>query len=66
MLCLFLDSSVILAAAGNSQGGSSKILNFALGGEVILLTSKIAIMEAEKNASYNHRKTTHSVFGWLF
>ncbi len=46
---LFLDSSVILAASGNSQGGSSKIFELALKGRVVLFTSRLAIMEAERN-----------------
>ncbi len=46
---LFLDSSVILAASGNPQGGSSKILELVLQKQVILFTSKLALAEAEKN-----------------
>ncbi len=46
---LFLDANVLLAAAGNPRGGSSKVIEQSPEIGDMLCASRLALMEAEKN-----------------
>ncbi len=46
---LFLDASVLIAAAGSEQGGSSLILAICRENQAQAVGSRIVLLEAERN-----------------
>jgi putative PIN family toxin of toxin-antitoxin system len=46
---VLIDASVFIAAAGSPTGGSAAVLELGRQGQVLLLASKIVLVEAERN-----------------
>lgn len=46
---VFIDASVFIAAAGSPTGGSAAVLELGHRGQVLLLASKLVLVEAERN-----------------
>ncbi len=49
MITVFLDANVIFAACHSQSGGSAFIINLARLGDLKIVTSRLALKEAEKN-----------------
>ena len=46
---LFLDASVLIAAAGSAEGGSARLLDFSQASKTALLVTRLVLREAERN-----------------
>ncbi len=46
---VFIDASMLIAAAASSTGGSAAVLELGRRGQVLLLVSKLVLVEAERN-----------------
>lgn len=46
---LFLDASVLIAAAGSAEGGSPRLLDFSQASKTALLVTRLVLREAERN-----------------